>query len=106
MNIFNPMQISIIPPRISLLMLMYRLAVMPMQRPIALNKVEQRPMMPDAVSTACSVAFCRQAKDIPTASASKLVATDSITMLAGVSIFAVEVLSFCLMPSHSIFIPR
>ena len=79
---------------------------MPMQSPATLNRVEQSPMMQAAVSTGCNLMPCRHAKEMPTASASMLVATERTTMPTGVSSLAAVALSFCLMPSHSIFIPR
>ena len=98
------MQISIIPPRISLLIFICRLAFIPMYRPTMLNSVEHKPMTADAERTALSTMPCKQAKEMPTAKASMLVAIDKVVILSGLSVFNFSSFLF-LHPSHIIFIP-
>lgn len=95
---------SIMPPRISLLMFMCRLAFMPMYRPTTLNNVEQMPMMHEACRTASVATFCRQAKEMPTAKASMLVAIDNVIIFNVLNVFIFSLSS--LQPSHIIFIPK
>ena len=78
---------------------------MPMYKPAMLNSVEHIPMITDAIRTAFSATSCRQAKEMPTAKASMLVAIDKVKIFKWLSIL-IFLLSFFLHPSHIIFMPR